>query len=576
MTDPFNFSRSYTYKEQTARSLTWGHHFLLLNILLAIFVGTAYVYAAPQSEGFLAFAYLILTLCGHMSFICCVIYLIAFFPLSFIGNFRVYRIISVVLAVLLFTLLLVDVKLYLYVKVHLGLGVLRLIFTQLDFNTGLNYNFLFIAVPLLLVFELCFAKISTAYVYSYKGVKLIFIRALIALLTICFISSHCIHIWADAVRYQQVTVLKSAFPAHYPMTAKNFLESHGWLTERKGRHVSNFSFVYPLEPVETVENPRLMNTVTVLINGISQQDLNAADCPQLFALKGQAISFDNNYLPYTALEDNLFAASYGLPRQYRQAVQANRVLPVVLTEMFRQDYLIRVLQSNCPKAEQLPQPDGSTGLNPVHFSDFADNAAACSGAVELLDTLEPGQRFSLTLLLNDLQKQQGAGAFASALKRTDAAVGALIDALRASGRMQDTVIMVTAMAGRQQAAAGNALHYDRARQRVPLLLWLPGSGPQSISALSSPFDIAPTLGAQAVGISSAPSTYAIGYDLSALPQRDFIVSDSNDIMLIGRTQTTIYLDDGQALIERASGSSAEHANLASLISAMRELNRFQE
>ena len=244
--------------------------------------------------------------------------------------------------------------------------------------------------------------------------------------------------------------------------------------------------------------------------------------------------------------------------------------------MFRQDYLIRVLQSNCPKAEQLPQPDGSTGLNPVHFSDFADNAAACAGAVELLDTLEPGQRFSLTLLLNDLQKQQGAGAFASALKRTDAAVGALIDALRASGRMQDTVIMVTAMAGRQQAAAGNALHYDRARQRVPLLLWLPGSGPQSISALSSPFDIAPTLGAQAVGISSAPSTYAIGYDLSALPQRDFIVSDSNDIMLIGRTQTTIYLDDGQALIERASGSSAEHANLASLISAMRELNRFQE
>ena len=228
MTEAFNFNRSYTYKEQAARSLTWGHHFLLLNILLAIFVGSAYVYAAPQSEGFLPFAYLILTLFGHMSFICCVLYLLLLFPLSFIGNFRAYRIIAVILALVFFAILLIDVKLYLYVKVHLSLAVLRLIFTQLDFNTGLNYNFLYIALPVVLIFELCFAKIATAYVYSNKATKLIFIRALIVLLTACFVSSHCIHIWADAVNYQQVTALRSAFPAHYPMTARSFLESHGW------------------------------------------------------------------------------------------------------------------------------------------------------------------------------------------------------------------------------------------------------------------------------------------------------------------------------------------------------------
>ncbi len=577
MSDKFNFSRSYTYKEQAARSLTWGHHFLLLNILLTIFVGSAYVYAAPQTGGFLSFAYLLLTLFGHMSFICCVLYLVLFFPLTFIGNFRAYRIIAVVLALLLFAVLLIDVKLYLYVKVHLSFGVLRLIFTQLDFNTGLNYNFLYIALPLVLVFELCFAKIATAYVYSSKAHKLIFIRALIALLTACFVSSHCIHIWADAVNYQQVTALRAAFPAHYPMTAKTFLESHGWIDEDSREHAAAVKTLnYPLAPLEQAQAPIFRNTITIFVNGLSQADINAADTPQLYTLKGQAMSFENNFLPYEGIEDNLFAVSYGLPRLYRAALQDNRLLPPVLTEMFRQAYLIRVLQSRST-ALQLPRDhSASLGLNSVHVQEFADNAAVCAQAQQLLTALTPGEHFSLTLLLNDLLATKTSAQFKAALRRTDAAVGALLQALNDSGRREDSVILLTALKGRSSDVAAANLRYNRSAQRVPLLLQVPGSGAQNVSALSSLYDIAPTLGAQALGIVSAPSTYAIGYDLTNLPDRDFIVSDLTDITLIGRSQTTIYLNDGRVLVERASGSSAARANLADLISAMRELNRFQD
>lgn len=576
MTDSFNFSRSYTYKEQSARSLTWGHHFLLLNILLSIFVGTAYVYAAPVTDGFLAFAYLILTLCGHMAFICCVLYLLILFPLSFIGNFRAYRVLAVILAVLFFTILLVDVKLYLYVKVHLGLNVLRLIFTQLDFNTGLNYNFLFIAVPIVLIFELCFAKIAAAYLYSYKGRKLIYIRGIIAVLTACFVSSHCIHIWADAVNYQQVTMLRTAFPAHYPMTAKSFLESHGWIADEASGPHADFALTFPLEPIEQAEQPNFRNVITVFINGVSQQDINAADTPVLYALKGQAYSYENHYLPYTSIEDNLFAASYGLPRLYRSSVSENRVLPPVLTEMFRQDYLIRVLESRSAQLKLRTAESGSTGLNSLRIEDLLTNQSVILKAREILTHAQGSQHFALTLMLNDLLEAKSSASYAAHLQNTDRALGQLMQTLVDTGRRQDTVIIVTALAGRPEAEPNAALHYDRSRQHVPLILCTPGAGAQNISVLSSLYDLAPTIGAQALGIVSPPSIYSVGYDLTSLPDRDFIVSDSNDITLIGRTQTAVYLSDGQAVIERASGSSAVRPNLADLISAMRELNRFQE
>ncbi len=576
MTEAFNFNRSYTYKEQAARSLTWGHHFLLLNILLAIFVGSAYVYAAPQSEGFLPFAYLILTLFGHMSFICCVLYLLLLFPLSFIGNFRAYRIIAVILALVFFAILLIDVKLYLYVKVHLSLAVLRLIFTQLDFNTGLNYNFLYIALPVVLIFELCFAKIATAYVYSNKATKLIFIRALIVLLTACFVSSHCIHIWADAVNYQQVTALRSAFPAHYPMTARSFLESHGWLDENEHKYAPAQTLNYPLAPIEQAQQPIFRNVITIMVNGLSQADINIKDAPQLYALKGQSLSFENHYLPYDNLEDNLFAASYGLPRLYRPAMHDNRVVPPVLTEMFRQDYLIRVLQSGDVAANALDSHSASTGLNAVHVEDLTSNVAVCRQAQQLLTKLQPGQHFSLTLLLNDLLEARSVSQYAAILSRTDRAIGELFNTLNELGFRQDSVIVVTSLSGSAQGDNQNGLRYNRMVQHVPLLLQVPGSGAQTVTELSSLYDLAPTFGAQALGIISAPSTYSIGYDLTNLPERDFIVSDLRDITLIGRSQTTIYLSDGRVLVERASGSSAARANLADLISAMRELNRFQD
>lgn len=347
MDAPFKPNKRFSYKEQVSRSISWGHYFIFLNILLSCFLGTGYVYSAPPAPDFLSFAYLIITCLGHMSFLTVVVFLVIFFPLSFIGNFRWYRVLSVVLAVIWHTLLLFDIKIYLMVKVHLSFTALNLIVRELDFDTGLNYNFLFIAVPLVLAIEAVFAKITTHSLYRAHHPYLV--RSVLAVIGVCFISSHVMHIWADAARYERITLLRSTFPVHYPMTAKSFLSSHGWLSEEelsREQSLRSEYIHYPLSPLTIDSSATPRNLIVIAINRFSSSHLTHELTPSLSALEEKAHNFDEHYLLYSGEGDNVFSMNFGLPLQYRSAMISSRLLPVTADEMFRQDYVRRLMVSS--------------------------------------------------------------------------------------------------------------------------------------------------------------------------------------------------------------------------------------
>lgn len=346
MIENFNLLKRFSYKEQVSRSITWGHYFIFINILLSCLLGYSYVYAAPPANDFLSFFYLLVSWLGHMSFLTVVAYLVLLFPLAFIGNFRYYRVIAVAIAVVLHTILLFDIKIYLMVKVHLSMTALNLIVRELDFNTGLNYNFLFIAIPVVIALECVFAKITTHSLY--RAHHPWFVRSVLILVGSCFISSHLLHIWADASQYERITLLRSTFPAHYPMTAKSFLNNHGWFNsdELNYAQVSPAEYLnYPLSKIEIgTKNP--CNVIVISINGLSQRNLSAENTPELLRLKQKAQSFEQNYLLYQDNIDNTFAASFGLPLQYRNMMLAAQILPVAQDELLRQDFVRRMVVSD--------------------------------------------------------------------------------------------------------------------------------------------------------------------------------------------------------------------------------------
>ena len=432
MSENLNPLKRLSYKEQVSRSITWGHYFIFLNILLACLLGFSYVYAAPPTNNLLSFFYLIVTWLGHLSFLTVVVYLVVFFPLAFIGNFRYYRVLCVVIAVIAHTILLFDIKIYLLVKVHLSITAINLIVRELDFDTGLNYNFLFIAVPVVIALECFFAKITTHSLY--RAHHPYFVRTVLIVVGSCFISSHVLHIWADATNYERITLLRSTFPAHYPMTARSFLSSHGWINEKQlsleGSSGAEF-LKYPLSKLEfdheALKEERVSNVLLISFNGLSYSNVTPETSPQLYAFGQQVDNYTQHYLLYPEELNNVFATNYGLPLQYRNALLSEQTTPVVIDEMLRQDYVSRLIVSALPHTPQAVTLalDGMGFTNRADYHNFQPNLVADS---ESHDAVQDQADSEASVEPDGQNGQTGAGAVDGTTAPAEAATTGLIKA----------------------------------------------------------------------------------------------------------------------------------------------------
>lgn len=638
-----------SYKEQVARSISWGHYFIFLNILLACLASFAYVYAAPPFQGVLSMFYMIVSWLGHMSFLTVVAYLVLFFPLAFIGNFRYYRVLAVTLASLLHTLLLFDIKIFLMVKVHLGVTALSLIVRELDFDTGLNYNFLFIAIPIVIAFELVFAKITTHSLY--KAHHPVFVRSVIAGLFACFISSHILHIWADAVKYEPIITLRSTLPAHYPMTARSFLKSHGWLSEEQLQSASrsdpSMVLSYPISKIHTDEQARPYNLLVVAFNGLSYSNLSADNTPELLKLKQRSQSFEQHYLLYDDELKNLFSMSYGLPLQYRSTLFSQSRVPVIVDEMFKQDFLPRLVVSFpnslqdefAQYSKDIVAQAGLRHMQLLHSENDLETLKHAQNQIMQYASGQETRAFSMLVMLNDLKYPseqgqyylnsrrssttadsnvdvanenesnsiQGAQNESSAqvasgssnnladdlladkdpafmalylyeqtLRQIDAQLGIMIKQLDKTHLLDNTVVIVTSLSGDPKLAHSTA--FDRKQQHVPLFVIWPEQEQigSSVNNLSSPQDLVATIASEVLHITTASGNFTLGDNLKHLPEREFLIVDGNDelLILLGKQDTVIYSQDGSSYVERNDKQVQTRPNLEKLIRATRDLNRF--
>ncbi|MDY2798250.1 MAG: DUF3413 domain-containing protein [Anaerobiospirillum succiniciproducens] len=423
MSDGKHSLKRFSYKEQVSRSITWGHYFIFVNMLLSCLLGLSYVYAAPPATDFLSFVYLVVTSLGHMSFLAVVFYMVLLFPLAFIGNFRYYRVIAVILTVIGHTALLFDIKIYLAVKVHLSMTALNLIIRELDFSTGLNYNFLFIAVPIVIGLELFFAKITTHSLY--RDHHPYAVRSILITLISCFICSHILHIWADATKYERITLLRSSFPVHYPMTARSFLSSHGWLNNEvfdanAAANIADY-MEYPLGKITVDEEQKPKNVITISLNGLSYNDLTQENSKNLMDFKSYAQSFENHYLLYKNEIDNVYSMNFGLPLQYRRALYSGNILPVPFETMYRQDYVRRLILSDASFSDpnliankrhyysSLLEASALAPSQMSHASNVREMFIEAFRQISLYNSFDK-RPYELTLVINDLRdfKEQAA------------------------------------------------------------------------------------------------------------------------------------------------------------------------
>ena len=269
MNEIFSKNSSFQYRENVSRLISWGHWFLFFNILLGMLIAIRFIIATPWPTTGLGQFYLLVSWVGHFGFIGFILFLLTIFPLTFIcTNQRLLRSLSILIAVAIQTLLLIDTQVYHLLKFHLNPFVWSLLLEPAQSKANLNWNFLFVVIPLLFLLELLISSATWNMALKRKRKKRVIGNIISTTLVSCFLLSHLTYLVADAKLYEPIIAQRSNFPLSYPMTARSFLARHGWLDIEQynnkaalyatEEHVKS-RLSYPLKPLHVVseENKKM-------------------------------------------------------------------------------------------------------------------------------------------------------------------------------------------------------------------------------------------------------------------------------------------------------------------------------
>ena len=140
------------YREKVSQMVSWGHWFALFNILLAMVLGSRYLFVADWPTTLAGRVYSYLSVVGHFSFLVFATYLLILFPLTFIVmSQRLMRFLSAILATVGMTLLLIDSEVFTRFHLHLNPIVWELVINPDQNEAARDWQLMFISVPVILL-----------------------------------------------------------------------------------------------------------------------------------------------------------------------------------------------------------------------------------------------------------------------------------------------------------------------------------------------------------------------------------------------------------------------------------------
>ena len=281
-------------RDKVSRLVNWGHWFAFFNGFLAMLIGTRYIGSVGYPESFIGWFYLTINSIGHFSFLAFIAYLIFLFPITLLLPYsKILRgFVAFVASICLYALL-YDTIIYDDYGIHLSPFAFDLAWQDLN---ALLHSTSYILTPLaIILLELTVAN------FIWKRIEKIqkkrWGNRVVMFVVACFISSHLIHIWADAENITEITRFDDAYPVSYPATARSFMESHGLETNAnkpivhatKPRNLS-----YPIQPMQcSADKPT--NMLVISIDSLRTDLVDELTMPFLSQYKLQNQYFSNHF-----------------------------------------------------------------------------------------------------------------------------------------------------------------------------------------------------------------------------------------------------------------------------------------
>ncbi|EEC7195897.1 cardiolipin transport protein PbgA [Escherichia coli] len=542
------------YREKVSQMVSWGHWFALFNILLSLVIGSRYLFIADWPTTLAGRIYSYVSIIGHFSFLVFATYLLILFPLTFIvGSQRLMRFLSVILATAGMTLLLIDSEVFTRFHLHLNPIVWQLVINPDENEMERDWQLMFISVPVILLLELVFATWSWQKLRSLTRRRR-FARPLAAFLFIAFIASHVVYIWADANFYRPITMQRANLPLSYPMTARRFLEKHGLLDaqEYQRRLIEQgnpdaVSVQYPLSELRYRDMGTGQNVLLITVDGLNYSRFEK-QMPALAGFAEQNISFTRHMSSGNTTDNGIFGLFYGISPSYMDGILSTRTPAALITALNQQGYQLGLFSS-----------DGFT--SPLYrqalLSDFSMPSVRTQSdeqtATQWINWLgryaqEDNRWFSWVSFngtnIDDSNQQAFARKYSRAAGNVDDQINRVLNALRDSGKLDNTVVIITAGRGIPLSEEEETFDWSHGHLQVPLVIHWPGTPAQRINALTDHTDLMTTLMQRLLHVSTPASEYSQGQDLFNPQRRHYwVTAADNDTLAITTPKKTLVLNN---------------------------------
>lgn len=541
------------YREKVSQMVSWGHWFALFNILLAIVLGSRYLLVADWPTTLTGRIFSWMSVIGHFSFVVFATYLLILFPLTFVVmSQRLMRFLSAILATAGMTLLLIDSEVFTRFHLHLNPIVWELVINPDQNEAARDWQLMFISVPVILLIEMLFATWSWQKLRSLTR-RRHYARPVAALFFIAFIGSHLMYIWADANFYRPITMQRANLPLSYPMTARRFLEKHGLLNaqEYQRRLVEQgnpeaVSVQYPLSDLRYRDMGRGQNVLLITVDGLNYSRYEK-QMPELAAFAEQNISFTQHMSSGNTTDAGIFGLFYGISAGYMDGVLSARIPAALITALNQQGYQLGLFSS-----------DGFS--SPLYrqalLSDFSLPAAKSQSDEQTANqwinwlnryTQEDNRWFSWVALngtnLDDSQQKGFTRRYAQAAGHVDEQITRVLNALREAGKLDNTVVIITAGHGVPLGAEKETMDWSRPNLHVPLIIHWPGTPAQRIGTLTDHKDIMTTLMQRLLHVSTPANEYSQGQDLfSATRRHEWVTAAGGSTLAVTTPEMTLVLN----------------------------------
>ena len=614
------YKKFIPYSDRVFSSIEWSHWFLLFNVFISIIISVRYILNTNYSFTQFATVYQIVNLLGHLWFVNFVFFLFIPFPLAFIlTNDRFYRIFCICAAVLGQTVLLIDTQIFHYFKFHINPTLLQVFRDNSDYHTGINFNFLYVVIPILVVAEIVLAKYATHKTNKHRNNWIT--TACLSIFISSFALSHLIHIWADYTDYQPIIVQDSTLPLSYPMTAKTFIAKNDWivLPSVEGSNTTSSDMKYPLTSIKvSTSEVKKFNYLVISVKGLGYSMLTQKYMPFTTQFSKKAQLFTNHYAANTLSDEAMFPFFYGISPQYYHSALVNSVSPILIEELQHEEYHVRTFISNESQdktildtntfstiRERIPETlksDKETVSAVVSFLEKINEQKSGSAIPQfmyvslanpsILKNESSKVRFTPTITNDEgklLSKKLDTrnvetlrNAYANSIYSTDRAIEKIITALEGTSFKDNTIVIITGEYGfdmgyRNLKQFGYSGDYTFEKLHVPFMIHDPSMLPKTYEFISGHEDVAPTLLETYLGVTTPNNEYSTGRNLfNPASNSEFVISgDSRQIYIVENSQITrINRRGGLFLTDSTDNQKAVNIKMPTLLKAMRQLNKF--